>query len=64
MITTQIEKCTIANFYQILTDITNYLGSARRQNSHNPVFIYEFGDSVYVIKGDSGVMAYLSGFIA
>lgn len=59
-----IEACGITDYYQILTNISDYWGSDRLLSTHHPMFIYEFGDSAYVIKVNDQVIAYLFGFIA
>lgn len=64
MSTIPIDKCTMTDYYQILTNVADYWGSERLLNSHHPMYIHEFGDSAYVIKADGKVMAYLFGFIA
>ncbi|HEY5745675.1 MAG TPA: GNAT family N-acetyltransferase [Chryseolinea sp.] len=60
----KIEKCTIGDYHQILADISDFWGSDRTLNVHHPMYIYEFGDSAYVIKIDERVVAYLFGFIS
>lgn len=59
-----IEKCTIADYHQIITNISDFWGSDRLLSIHHPIFIYEFGNTAYVIKIDNHVIAYLFGFIA
>jgi GNAT superfamily N-acetyltransferase len=59
-----IEKCTITDYHEITTNISDYWGSDRTLSVHHPIFIYEFGNSAYVIKNNNHVIAYLFGFIA
>lgn len=59
-----IENCTTSDYHQILADISNFWGSDRTLNIHHPMFIYEFGNSAYVIKINDRVIAYLFGFIS
>ena len=59
-----IEQCTISDYHQILTNITDFWGSDRTLNIHHPIFIYEFGNSAYVIRINDKVIAYLFGFIS
>jgi len=59
-----IEKCTIKDYHQIITNISDYWGSDRTLGVHHPMYIYEFGNSAYVIKVGDHVIAYLFGFIA
>lgn len=59
-----IEKCTVKDYHQILTDITDFWGNDRTLSLHHPIFVHEFGNSAYVIKVDTIVIAYLFGFIS
>ena len=62
--TTDIKNCTPDDFHQILTDIADFWGSDRTLNVHHPMFLYEFGNTAYVIKDDKKVIAYLFGFLS
>lgn len=64
MMSMKIEKCTKADYDEILANISDFWGSDRTLNIHHPMYIYEFGDSAYVIRGDDKVIAYLFGFIS
>lgn len=62
--TTDIKNCTQSDFHQILTDIADFWGSDRALSVHHPMFLYEFGDTAYVIKDNEKVIAYLFGFLS
>jgi ribosomal protein S18 acetylase RimI-like enzyme len=59
-----LRHCTKADFDQIITNITEFWGSDRTLAIHHPMFIYEFGNTAYVICDDQKVAAYLFGFIS
>lgn len=59
-----IEKCTIADYHQIIANINDYWGSDRTLAVHHAMFVYEFGNTAYVIRENTRVIAYLFGFIA
>jgi ribosomal protein S18 acetylase RimI-like enzyme len=58
----KIENCTIAEFNEIVSDISDFWGSDRTLHLHQPFLIYEFGNTAYVIKNNGLVVAYLFGF--
>lgn len=60
----KIEKCTPNDFHQILTDIVDFWGSDRTVSFHHPMFLYEFGDTAFVIREDTTVIGYLFGFLS
>ena len=59
-----ITSCTKADYDQIITHIQEFWGGDRTLNLHHPMFVYEFGNSVYIIKDGNQVAAYLFGFIS
>jgi GNAT superfamily N-acetyltransferase len=59
-----ITRCSKADFDQILNDIVDFWGSDRTLHLHHPTFLYEFGNTAYVIKEEGRVVAYLFGFIS
>ena len=59
-----IDNCTKVEFDEILSDITDFWGSDRTLGIHHPMFIYEFGDTAFVIKDNGSVVAYLFGFLS
>jgi GNAT superfamily N-acetyltransferase len=59
-----IENCTQEDFLQIRDDVVEFWGSDRTLHLHHPIFLREFGDTAYVIREGTRVLAYLFGFIA
>jgi GNAT superfamily N-acetyltransferase len=59
-----ITSCTKADYDQIVTHIQEFWGGDRTLNLHHPMFVYEFGNSTYIIKDGNQVAAYLFGFIS
>ena len=59
-----ITSCTKADYDQIVTHIQEFWGSDGTLNLHHPMFVYEFGNSAYIIKDGNQVAAYLFGFIS
>jgi GNAT superfamily N-acetyltransferase len=60
----EIFNCSKADFDQILNSIVDFWGSDKTLHLHNPIFLYEFGNSAYVIKKAEQVVAYLFGFLS
>lgn len=60
----KIENCTIEDFYQITKDISDFWGNDRTLHLHQPFLVYEFGNTAFVIKEESLVIAYLFGFFS
>ncbi len=60
----KIEKCTIKDFSEIISNISDFWGSDRTLHLHQPFLIYEFGDTAFVIKDNGNVIAYLFGFFS
>ena len=59
-----ITLCTKADFDQIITDFIDFWGHERTKNLHNPILLYEFGNTAYVIKEGDKVVGYLFGFLS
>ena len=59
-----IVNCSKSDFDQILLEIADFWGSDRTLHLHHPIFLYEFGNSAFVIREDGKVIAYLFGFLA
>ena len=60
----KITQCTKADYDQIITDMAEFwnssnIDSLRRQ--HNPIFLYEFGNTAFVVKEGERVVGYLFG---
>jgi hypothetical protein len=53
----EISNCTKADYDQIIAHIKEFWGSDRTLGIHQPMFIYEFGNSAYVIKDGDRVAA-------
>jgi hypothetical protein len=49
-----ITSCTKADYDQIVTHIQEFWGGDRTLNFHHPMFVYEFGNSAYIIKDEPG----------
>jgi len=64
METGPILNCSHEDFLQIVSDIEDFWGSDRTLAFHHPMFIHEFGDTAFVIRQDTKVLAYLFGFIS
>ena len=60
----EIQYCTKSDFDQILSDIVDFWGSDHVLGVHHPMFIYEFGNTAFVVKSGDKVMAYLFGFFS
>ena len=60
----EILSCTKTDFDQILTDIVDFWGSDRTLGVHHAMFIYEFGNTAFVVKDSERVVAYLFGFFS
>ena len=60
----EIVNCSKADFDEILLEIAEFRGDAQTRYLHHPMFLYEFGNSAYVIKEGSKVVAYLFGFLS
>lgn len=64
MDTQQIINCSKEDYYQILSEIKDFWGSERTLVYHHPMFVYEFGNTAFVIKDKDKVLAYLFGFVS
>lgn len=60
----EIQYCSKTDFDQILRDIVDFWGSDRTLSLHHPMFIYEFGNTAFVIKDKDKVIAYLFSFFS
>ena len=60
----EITLCTKADFDQIITDIVDFWGDERTRSLHNPVYLYEFGNTAYVAKEGEKVIGYLFGLFS
>jgi GNAT superfamily N-acetyltransferase len=60
----EITTCTREDFNQVLAELDQFWEHDRTASLHHPTIIYEFGDSAFVIKQGSRVLAYLFGFLS
>jgi len=60
----KITLCTKADFDQVLTDFVDFWGDERTKSLHNPVYLYEFGNTAYVAKEGDKVVGYLFGLFS
>jgi GNAT superfamily N-acetyltransferase len=60
----KILQLTKPDFDQIISEVAAFWGNERTLAFHHPIFLYEFGNTAYVIKENDTVIAYLFGFIS
>jgi ribosomal protein S18 acetylase RimI-like enzyme len=60
----EITLCAKADFDQIITDFVDFWGDERTKSLHNPVYLYEFGNTAYVAKEGEKVIGYLFGLFS
>ena len=60
----EIRNCTKTDYDEIIAHIEDFWGSNRTLGLHHPMFLYEFGNSAYVIEDRHRVAAYLFGFLS
>ncbi|OGN90503.1 MAG: hypothetical protein A2Z70_01150 [Chloroflexi bacterium RBG_13_48_17] len=60
----EITLCTKNDFDQILMDFVDFWGNERTKNLHNPVLLYEFGNTAYVAREGDKVVGYLFGLFS
>ena len=63
----EISLCTKTDFDQIIRDIadfwnSNHIDGLRRE--HNPVYLYEFGNTAFAVKEGEKVVGYLFGLFS
>lgn len=59
-----VTLCTKEDYDQIITDIAEFWNSRHIDNlrrQHNPVYLYEFGNTAFVVKEGEKVIGYLFG---
>ncbi len=59
-----ITNCTKDDLDAIRQDISEFWGSDRNLQLHHPTFVYEFGNTAFVIRQEGRVVAYLLGFLS
>jgi GNAT superfamily N-acetyltransferase len=60
----EISLCTAEDYFQILDELPEFWDGRDTRALHHPFLIHEFGDSAFVIRGGSRVLAYLFGFVS
>jgi ribosomal protein S18 acetylase RimI-like enzyme len=60
----EIFLCTPEDYFQILDDLSEFWDGRDTRALHHPVLIHEFGNSAFVIRDGSRVVAYLFGFLS
>lgn len=60
----RIEPCTKDDFDYIVSNHSVYWDSELTLQLHHPIFVFEFGDSAFVIRDGETIAAYLFGFFA
>jgi GNAT superfamily N-acetyltransferase len=59
-----IRNCTRTDYDHIVSHVEDFWGSTRTRELHHPMFLYEFGDSAFVLGEGAQVAAYLLGLLA
>ena len=60
----KISACTAEDYAQILDDLAEFWDGRDVRAVHHPFLIHEFGNSAFVIRDGSRVVAYLFGFLS
>ena len=60
----KIINCTKQDYNQIILNIEEFWGSDRTLYLHHPIFIFEFGNTAFMIKEKDNIIAYLFGFLS
>jgi predicted GNAT superfamily acetyltransferase len=61
---TEILTCSQQDYSQILDELHEFWGARDTRHLHHPFRVHEFGNSAFVIRRESQVVAYLFGFIS
>jgi ribosomal protein S18 acetylase RimI-like enzyme len=59
---TEISICTREDYFQILEQLDQFWDGRDTRSLHHPFLIHEFGNSAFVVRRGSQVVAYLFGF--
>ena len=59
-----VSLCTEQDYNQILADWREFWDGRDTRHLHHPMLVREFGNSAFVIRDGSRVLAYLFGFIS
>jgi GNAT superfamily N-acetyltransferase len=60
----EISLCMPEDYFQILDELPEFWDGRDTHALHHPFLIHEFGNSAFVIRGGSQVLAYLFGFLS
>ena len=60
----EISTCTPQDFQQILAELPEFWDGRATRHLHHSFLIHEFGDTAFVIRDGSRVVAYLFGFLS
>ena len=60
----EISACTQQDYFQILQELDQFWDGRDTRHLHHPFLIHEFGNSAFVIRSGSQVVAYLFGFVS
>jgi GNAT superfamily N-acetyltransferase len=60
----ELSVCTAEDYLQILDDLDDFWDGRDMRALHHPYLIHEFGNSAFVIRDGSRVIAYLFGFLS
>jgi hypothetical protein len=60
----EISTCTQQDYDQILEELLEFWDGRDTRHLHHPFLIHEFGNTAFVIRDESRVVAYLFGFVS
>ena len=60
----EISICTPQDYNQILEELPEFWDGRDTRHLHHPFLIHEFGNTAFVIRDGSRVVAYLFGFLS
>jgi len=60
----EISTCTPQDYHQILEALPEFWDGRDTRHLHHPFLIHEFGNTAFVIRDGSRVVAYLFGFLS
>ncbi len=60
----EISLCTPEDYFQILDELHEFWDGRDTRSLHHPFLIQEFGNTAFVIRDGSQVLAYLFGFLS
>jgi GNAT superfamily N-acetyltransferase len=60
----EISLCTPEDYFQILDELPDFWDGRDMRALHHPFLVHEFGNTAFVIRDGSRVLAYLFGFLS